>query len=419
MQKFNPILFLAVLSLLVSGCSQRAFTPPSIPSFTDLKLDQSLPTVKEVRTISSMSEIALEWDPIQDKRIAGYRVFRSTGKEGYKLIETLPDRFTSHYTDKNLSPDFTYTYKISSFTADGRVSLTSTSETAATKGRIQPPPFLEALSGLPDRIKLIWRFHPNTLVNGYIVERLEQGQKEWKRIVVLRDRLTVEYIDKSVKPGQSYTYRLRAKTYDGIVSAPGKEVTASAKQLPQAITFVKASTNVPKAIQLTWSDPNPADTIDHYNIYSSAFRDAVYTFVKSVKDRKFVDQLDRDGYRRYYKVTAVDVDGLESTKGGISAAEGKTLGLGPGPIMHKAMIRNNAVILTWSNADKRTQKYTIVKKYWDGWRIKKIRIVDFTTFVDKKIEANTKYTYYVIGVDRHGIESEPSREIVVSINELN
>jgi fibronectin type 3 domain-containing protein len=59
-----------------------------------------------------------------------------------------------------------------------------------------------------------------------------------------------------------------------------------------------------------------------------------------------------------------------------------------------------------------------VKKYWDGWRARKIKITDFqsTQFTDRKIKPDVQYTYYVISVDKHGIESMPSREVTLSVN---
>ncbi len=392
--------------------------------FTQLRLDRSLPVVKDLKTINSMTEVALEWRPVIQNYVAGYRIFRSENGKHYKLIKVIPDRYSAHFTDTDLHPGATYVYKVSLFTKDGRVSLTNTTKPVSTKGTIQPPVLVEVISDLPNRIKLLWRAHPNPIVKAYIVEKREVGKKHWKKVAILRNRLTVEYIDSDVVPGREYEYRLRAETFDGVVSPPSEAQSGHAKALPKPIDRINATDNMPKQIQVTWNDPNEGERkIDHYNIYSSSFKDGLYTKLASTKDKVYVDHIDKDGAVRFYQVTAVDTDGLESPKG-VIVARGKTMGNGSGPVINSAVVRHGAVILTWMPPKEKVTSYTIVKKYWDGWRFKKLKIVDFKSdavpvrFIDKHIKPDTKYTYYVYGVNDLGIPTEPSRAITVEVKEF-
>ncbi len=430
MKRLIPItLFpgLIFILLLFSGCGGKNIPNP-IAGLGQLRLDRSLPIVKDLKTINSMTEIALEWRPVIQRNIAGYRIFRSENGGEYKLIKIIPDRYSAHYTDTHIRPNSTYVYKVSLFTYDGRVSLTNTTKPVSTKGQVRPPILVEVISDMPNRVKLLWRAHPNPIVKAYIVERREVGKKTWRKIAVLRNRLTVEYIDKDVIPGREYEYRIRAKTYDGIVSPPSIIKTGHAKSLPLPITRINASDNLPKQIQITWIDPNKESRqIVQYNVYSSAFKDGLYTKLASTKDRSYVDKINKDGAVRYYQVTAVDADGLESPRG-VIVARGKTMGNGAGPVITSAVVRQNAVILTWlppkMGPGEHLASYTIVKKYWDGWRLRKLKIVDFKSdsvpvrFIDKKIKPNTKYTYYVYGVNDQGIPTEPSRAVSVEVKEL-
>ena len=424
MQRWTPTLLLIGLILLFGGCSSKNIPNP-LAGYNQLRVDRSLPLVKDLKTINSMTEIAIEWRPVIQRYVAGYRLFRSENGKPFKLIKILPDRYAAHYTDTHLKPNATYVYKVSLFTTDGRVSLTNTTQPVSTKGAVQPPVLVEVISDLPNRIKLLWLAHPNPIVKAYIIEKREEGKKSWKKIAILRNRLTVEYIDYDVVPGRNYEYRIRAKTFDGVVSPPSEPLTGHAKTLPEPITHIIATDNMPKQIQLTWNDPNEGKRkIDHYNIYSSAFKDGLYTKLASTKERVYVDKIDKDGAVRYYQVTAVDSDGLESPKG-VIVAKGKTMGNGTGPVINSAVIRHNAVILTWTPPKEPVASYTIVKKYWDGWRLKKLKIVDFKSssnpvrFIDRKIKPNTKYTYYVIGVNELGIPTEPSQAVTVEVHELN
>ena len=419
MKKQIQILLLAVSILVFSGCGDKGYNIAGLklPTFSEKRLDKSLPRVKGLKAITSMSEVALEWEPVTNKHIEGYRIFRSDNGGEYRLIATLPDRFKSHFTDKNLNQNVQYIYKISSYTDDGRVSLTSTAHTTKTKRRLPAPILLSVSKGLPDRIKLIWRPHADKATNSYIIERLEQGMREYESIVSLDDRLTVEYIDKSVKPAQKYSYRIRARSYNGVVSAPSRAMIGYSKKLPNAIKWVRATDNLPRMIEIIWKDDNNPNTIDHYNVYSSHLKDTLFSLLGSTKETKFTDRFNSDGVTRYYKITAVDKDGLESTLG-IRPTLGMTVGASRGPVINEAIVRHNAIFLQWSDPDGKARSYTVVKKYWDGWRARKIKITDFrsTKFTDTKIKPNVTYTYYVISVDKYGIESMPSREVVLSIN---
>ncbi len=420
MKRQIPILLLTVLLLIFSGCSGKDYNIGGIqmPSFSQKTLDKSLPTIKGLKSVVNLSKVALEWEPLTNKNIAGYRIFRGDRQSGYKLIATLNDRYHSHYTDKNLNPNMGYTYKVSSFTKDGRVSVASSAKSVrATSNRLPAPILIEASEGLPSRIKLLWKIHPNKEVNSYMLERKAKDEREYKTLIGLDDRLTVEYIDKDIQPHQKYSYRLRARTYEGVISPISNSVNGYSKKLPNAIKWVKATDNRARMVELIWKDSNSVGTIDHYNIYSSPMKNTLYTLLAKTRDTKYTDKFQSDGNTRYYKITAVDTDGLESTQG-IAPTIGHTVGASRGPDIKEAVVKHNAVFLRWSDPDGKARSYTVIKKYWDGWRARKIKITDFksTKFTDTKIKPDIQYTYYVVSIDKHGIESIPSREVILSIS---
>jgi len=94
-----------------------------------------------------------------------------------------------------------------------------------------------------------------------------------------------------------------------------------------------------------------------------------------------------------------------------------TLGPLVPPLITSAKVINNRVELKWRSRDTRSEAYNIYKSFWDGWKMKKIKIKGFkgTTFVDPKIQPDTTYTYYVRAVDSYGIESADSRIIKVEV----
>jgi fibronectin type 3 domain-containing protein len=66
-------------------------------------------------------------------------------------------------------------------------------------------------------VKLLWRPHSSERVNAYIIERSVNGSA-WKYVSQVEGQLMAEYIDTFVRAGNSYRYRIIAKSYDGIKS---------------------------------------------------------------------------------------------------------------------------------------------------------------------------------------------------------
>ncbi len=420
MRLFNLLILSIALSTLFSGCSNKNIQIPdfSIPALnvTKKKLDRSLPFVTQIKATSTLSKVLLEWKPIRDRRIAGYRIFRNNRDGGFKLIKTINDPFVSHYTDKNLNQNIFYKYLISAYTKDGRVSEAKQIKIKKTHDKIKALSEVHAVSNLPSRIKLLWKVHKDYRVDGYIIQRRWKQEPAWKTITQLRDRLNVEYIDKDIIDGIRYQYRILATTKEGTFSRPSRSVEANSKRLPKEVSGIMATDNQPKKVQIIWKESRDRD-IMYYKIYASSFADGLFSMIAKTRSTHYTDKFDRDGEVRYYKITAVDKDGLESKKQ-ITPIRGSTLKPLKAPVILGYKGENGVITLKWKNMDKRTKSYTIYKKYWDKWRFKQQKIVGFgtETFIDKRIKIDKKYTYYVVAVDEYKIESRPSEKITVIVN---
>jgi len=86
-----------------------------------------------VATTQSTSQITLTWSASTDNTgTAGYRVYRGT-----TLINTTTN---TTYTDTNLSPQTSYTYKVQAYDAAGNTSTQSVSASATTQTQSTTPP---------------------------------------------------------------------------------------------------------------------------------------------------------------------------------------------------------------------------------------------------------------------------------------
>ena len=410
MKKFYQIILLSFLILFVSGCAKR----PGVAQKP--KIDPSLPKVEQIRVIADITSVAFEWDPVYNERVEGYYLYRGSSYSKLKRVAVIEDRFSTHYVDKDLKPNTLYFYRMSTYDKEGRESVPSDVVRVKTLPLIESVSFIEAISHLPRRVKIIWRPHPNSRVKEYIIERSEQDDPKWKEIAVVKNRLQAEYIDKDLKDNHIYFYRIRVRTFDGIVSSPSKVVKAFTKPRPKMVKGLKATKDLPKKIIISW-EPNPEKDIDHYNVYRSPFSYGFVIVHAKVKGTKYVDLIGEDGVKKFYKVTAVDKDGLESFKQDVPVM-GSTLPKPQPPIIVSTNINDQAVVIKWKASDDRAVKYMVIKEEKQGILDKKVykyKNILTTSFVDRSIVPGVKYEYRVYAIDKYQIISKPSEPVEVII----
>jgi len=412
MPKFR-IFTTILIATLISGCQ---FTNPIAKPLTS---DKHLKTVQKIKTISESTAIAFEWLPFSDSpHIAGYKIYREElddGKLNFRLIATLNDRIASHYVDSELNPNTSYKYTFIVFTNDNRKSTPSKPVIAKTLAMLKPIHYIIPVSNLANKTKLLWRPHQNIDVSGYIIERNDVYSKEWKKVGELNNRLNVEFIDTDLETNRAYKYRVRVKTFNGVVSNPSKIVETLTKALPKPIVDITASSELPKEIKISWRR-NDDVNIQGYNIYRSKSNDGTFDLIAEVKDNSYSDQIVEDGKQMFYKVSAVDKSGLESIVSNLPIM-GNTLFKPKPPKITTLKADSSEIFLKWIATDPRTLKYKIIRKKGNSW-IKKDEIffsVDKTEYLDKDVVLNQTYSYQIIAIDKFGIESIPTEKSEITL----
>ncbi len=425
MTRLLKLTSLAALILLVSGCNQNNLTTPKKP-----KIDETLEIVdsSSIRTIADIKAIGFEWRKVDDPRVVGYHFYRANmQKDGtkLKLIDTVKNRYTTHYVDKNLEPNTRYIYKISAATNGEVESKTTSDYVVSTLPRLEGVSFIQAISNLPRQIKIIWRPHSNERVEQYKIERSSPETSEWKKIATMKGRLQAEYIDLDLNDNVIYNYRVIAQTFDNIDSFPSQIVKAQTKPLPEGILSLDATKTLPRKIALTW---NPSETPDvtSYNIYRSTLATSLFSKIKTVNAQtlQFEDFINEDGKIYFYKVSSIDKDGLESSLH-INSVMGSTLTKPSKPIITLAQIQGEKAILNWQAGDKRSVSYNIYKTIKEGFfssKTIKIEGIQALRFEDKDIVRGVEYKYSIQAVDENGIVSESTNKtelVLPKLKELN
>jgi fibronectin type 3 domain-containing protein len=216
----------------------------------------------------------------------------------------------------------------------------------------------------------------------------------------------------------TYVYRVKAVTFNGAISKATLGAEATTKPRPKGAINLKATKKLPKKVHLTW-EASPTKDILKYKIYRGYFENASYSEIGVVdKDvLEYIDKVEKDGKKMFYKVTAVDKDALETSLN-ITAVMGQTLPPPKKPKVTLAQIQDGKVILNWEAGDNRAKSYivykTISRNFFDNKTLKYINITD-KRFEDKEIEANVKYKYTIQAIDENNIASALTPKIELEL----
>ena len=412
MKKLIKVLLLTALMMLIVGCNTTSNLQS--PKYIKPKIDPNLPTVsaESIRSIPGMTELALEWIGTTKVGTYGYHIYRSDlQKAGEKLqrIATINNRYSSHYVDTNLKPNTQYLYAISVIGINKTESKASNSKEIYTLPLFDSVSLISAISNLPRQVKIIWRPHSNQAVESYILERSSSNDVKWKKVATIDGRLNPEYIDTNLKDNLTYSYRLKAVTYSGIRSKLSKVAKATTKALPTSVSHIEATNNLPRKIILTW-EPSTSDDIVGYNIYSSSSKKGFFTKIGTAmkKDNTFVNIIHEDDKTRFFKITSIDKDNLESNKKFVPIIEGKTLNSPAKPIVKLALIKGEKVVLNWEKGDNRAVGYNIYKTTKENFFKSSSKIyknIQDTRFEDTDIVRGIHYIYEIEAVDENGLTS--------------
>ncbi|QOP43982.1 fibronectin type III domain-containing protein [Sulfurimonas sediminis] len=406
----------AVSLLILSGCQGISPLPKK-----KVAIDSTLPVVTLTKNgiMRDMKTVAFEWKSIKDPRVNGIYVYkRILGKKTTKELDyydRIDNRFKTHYLDAKNKPGtkYSYAFRVVSKDAQGQLSKVYNVSTLPV---LESVAWIHSIAGLPRSAKIIWRPHENQRVASYIIERQSVEDESFKKIATLKGRLNAEYIDEDLKDNAVYLYRIRAKTYDGIISQPSQIVKSVTKALPKSVEHISASKNLPKMIKISWSVSKQKDFHQYY-LYRGEDIDSSFELIAKLYNNSFTDHINKDGQVYFYRVSVVDKDGLESEHDE-NTVMGMTLPKPDAPVVTSIQLTDSGVELSWKATDARIKSYKIVRKRQIGWfkeTTKEYKNIHTNRFLDTNITADSIYTYTVYGIDENGIVSKPSTEVKIKV----
>lgn len=401
--------------LIFNGCATSPVPQKEIPVDTTLPMVELTPT----GVVADMNAIAFEWTSIKDPRVEGIYVYKvdpntkGDADNGESYYEKIDGRYTTHYTDQKVQPNTNYRYYFRTF------SKTSKSPQGRLVGVKSLDVFdsvswIYSVTDMPRSAKIIWRPHLNQKVEHYLIERKAVDEDKYIEVGKVQGRLSVEFIDTDLKDNHIYSYRLFAVTYDGIKSKSSDLVKVVTKVLPESVSNIQVTRNLPKSVKVTWDESHAKDFYQYY-LYKSENFDGSYELVAKLLKNTHLDKFEEDGKTYFYRVSVVDKDGLESKHDGYTA-QGSSLEKPMAPSIVASSYKSSTIELTWNNLDSRIQNYIVSRDEKVGWFDEvheDYRGLRTQTFVDRNLKPNTTYTYKVYGVDKYNIISLPSAPITI------
>jgi chitodextrinase len=234
----------------------KASTTKATPTFTEDKVNPGVPPGLTAVYITCTS-ITLRWDKATDNvAVKGYNIYRN----GRKLVSTS----STSYTNKGLTPGWTYTYSIRAYDAAGNMSGYGNTVKAATKNDMEPPttPGIPIASGLGlSSVSLEWEpSTDNVDIKQYEVFCNDRKVKSTSQTYWTCDGLV---------PGTTYNFHIKAVDISGNKSQSGGSITvtmASDTAAPSTPSGFRATNVAETEAVLNWSPASDNVRVTGYEI---------------------------------------------------------------------------------------------------------------------------------------------------------
>ncbi|MCI5968628.1 fibronectin type III domain-containing protein [Helicobacter sp.] len=270
----------------------------------------SIAAVTYVEAISNYPrKVKVIWSPHQDPRVIGYVIQRKDKNDQWKEIGNVKSRLLVEFLDTNLEDETTYTYQVLAYNAKNSLSIPSPIVSATTKPKPTPITNFHATLDQPKQITLRWDLHPNQEVTSYKILRSGFISSVFSTIATLPSNTNV-YQDSIKKDGKHYQYKIIATDKNGIDSLESGPIAGTTLPIPSTpnITYARIENG---SVIIRWT---PTDNrTKEYIVYkkdSLIFGETLR--YNKVLTPEFIDREIKAGEKYYYRVSAIDENGLES-----------------------------------------------------------------------------------------------------------
>ncbi len=275
----------------------------------------SLPQLESVIWIHSTQGMPRSakviWRPHANEKVKAYIIQRRTLQESkWSDIATVNGRLNAEYIDENLQDNFTYKYRIRVLTYDGIVSKPSEEVSVVTKELPAEIMQIVASTDMPKKIEIHWR---GTQASDFLMYRVYRSVSINGSYEMLAETKNSSYTDKIDEDSKEYFYRVSVVDRDKLESV-NSNFTALGRTLvkPSAPSLAEAMF-VNGQVKLSWvSSDSRAKSYIVQKKFSKSFLESSIEDFKNINGNQFLDSNVEYEKTYYYKIFAVDANGIKS-----------------------------------------------------------------------------------------------------------
>lgn len=378
--------------------------------------------------------VPLKWDP-HEMDVAGYRVYRSDSASGkFEMIKDLKGKAEKAYhdfgpkgsaTEPKLDDAKTYYYSISVYSPFGDEGPKSQPVSVTTSNPPAIPKEFTAKGWQARKVPLAWKASDDENVRGYYLYRSSEDKGPYAQITEIKGKEKNSFVDigessafgggsqGKLKDFTLYFYKIEAYNWAGSRSGMSEPSSATTKPAPLAPESLKAISNRPKQMPLDWRK-NPEPTIKEYHVFRADDEKGQFKKIADVHPDKnyYLDDKLENQKKYFYKLQAVDVDGLESEFSAVVSGTTKSL---PAQVTgFKWVKEGDKAVLKWDpNKEPDVAEYVIYKKGFLG--MQKVGSTKDASFTLAEMKQGSKEDYTISCVDADKLEGEKSGVLTVDM----
>ena len=336
---------------------------------------------------SSTGKPQLTW-----KAVSGavkYEVYRSTRQNsGYSLLGTTT---STSYVNTGASTGTTYYYRVKAVNRNGMASGYSNIVSCKAKAAAPAAPSVTAGNSSTGKPRLTWK-----AVSGAVSYRIYRSESRGTGYSLLGTTSSTSYVNTGAAAGKTYYYRVKAVNRDGMASGYSNIVSGKAKAAAPAAPSVTAGNSSTGKPRLTWKAVSGAVS---YRIYRSESRGTGYSLLGTTSSTSYVNTGAAAGKTYYYRVKAVNRDGMASAYSNIVSGKA-TL---PAPVLNIGLsVSSGKPMLAWDAVPGATS-YRIYRSTSRGTGYSLLATTTSTSYVNTSAAKGTTYYYRVKACNAAGL----------------
>ena len=357
-------------------------------SATDFDPNAPLPPVAPTVTMtySDSGKPKLTWNAVSGA--TSYRVFRSESRgTGYSLLGTTT---ATSYTNTGAAVGKTYYYRVK---AVNSVGTSGYSNIVSGKAKTAAPaaPSVTAGNSSTGKPQLTWK-----AVSGAVKYEVYRSTRQNSGYSLLGTTTSTSYVNTGASTGTTYYYRVKAVNRNGMASGYSNIVSGKAKAAAPAAPSVTAGNSSTGKPRLTWKAVSGATS---YRIYRSESRGTGYSLLGTTSSTSYVNTGAAAGKTYYYRVKAVNRDGMASGYSNIVSGKA-TL---PAPVLNIGLsVSSGKPMLAWDAVPGATS-YRIYRSTSRGTGYSLLATTTSTSHVNTSAAKGTTYYYRVKACNAAGL----------------